>query len=227
MFLQLTNRFPRLLTVAAEVTVFVVDSLHVSGDLFDHTVLAHTRHVVGFLKLVRTVHAAQKNHLVLHAHTEDTNHEKCQPERTRSIFCVHFLESVDKTLPVRTKSISGPHPKCRDFHLKPTGTLLWYYWSLNVKLSTHNLFVSINYLHLDELRFKSDDAGALEAVHFLGHFCLLLHWRCTNGLNLGRSHGQLCKNIHLLLRLLKFFLKRRKRNNRSLKYQLSFFKNLS
>lgn len=96
-----------------------------------------------------------------------------------------------------------------------------------LKLSTHNLFVSINYLHLDELRFKSDDAGALEAVHFLGHFCLLLHWRCTNGLNLGRSHGQLRKNIHLLLRLLKFFLKRRKRNNRSLKYQLSFFKNLS
>lgn len=54
-----------VLTVAAEVTVFVVDSLGVSGDLLDLTVVTQTHHVVGFLELVRTVQAAHKDDLVL------------------------------------------------------------------------------------------------------------------------------------------------------------------
>lgn len=55
-----------LLTVAAEEAVFVVNSFDVSGDLFDLTVFTQACHIVGLLELLRTVHAAHENYLVLH-----------------------------------------------------------------------------------------------------------------------------------------------------------------
>lgn len=50
-----------LLTVAAEEAVSVVNSLGVSGDLFDLTVFTQARHVVVFLELLSTVRATQEN----------------------------------------------------------------------------------------------------------------------------------------------------------------------
>lgn len=56
----------KLLTIAAEEAVFVVNSLGISGDLFYLTVFTQAGHIVGFLELLRAVHAAHENQLVLH-----------------------------------------------------------------------------------------------------------------------------------------------------------------
>lgn len=56
-------------TITAEEAVFVVDPPGISGDLFHLTVFTQGCHKVGFLELLRTVHATHKNHLVLHTHT--------------------------------------------------------------------------------------------------------------------------------------------------------------
>lgn len=55
-----------LLTITAEVAVFVVNPLGVPGDLFDLTVFTQARHIVVFFELVSAVHAAHENQLVLH-----------------------------------------------------------------------------------------------------------------------------------------------------------------
>lgn len=55
-------------TVAAEVAVLVVDSLHLPGDLLDLAVLTQTRHEVGLLVLHGAVGAAEEHDLILHTH---------------------------------------------------------------------------------------------------------------------------------------------------------------
>lgn len=56
-------------TVTAEEAVFVVDPPGISADLFRLTVFTRGCHKVGFLELLRTVHATHKHQLVLHTHS--------------------------------------------------------------------------------------------------------------------------------------------------------------
>lgn len=93
-----------LLTIAAEEAVFVVNSLGISGDLFHLTVFTQASHIIGFLELLRTVHAAQENYLVLHTHTESV--EKInQPYREMSLFkLVRLLFPSFKTVVTNTRS---------------------------------------------------------------------------------------------------------------------------